>query len=569
MTKIEEAENYLNKAEEAEKTKDYDAAKINYEKTIELTDKYYSSSGFHFSVLRNEDSNEEIQEYTTSNESEFPLADVYLRYAYLLADKFNEYENAKDYAEKTIELDTDNQFVYYQLAMLFAEQFKDYEKAKEFCEKAIELNSNFTDAYYYLALLSRELNENEKAKQYFAKYTELTKVPEIDYVKKYSKKIKAVNSVSIKDYFSIKDIEIENLKDKKEIYFLGENGDGKTILLQAIYFSFQQYYIKNYADKALVGEATEALSQNKELILKATDSNDTEFNFWDLSFAENIFAYGVNRSRTQGKKDKYNFMTLFSNEIELNDPIEWLKDLDHYEKSGDFSQIPLVEAIKILKDILDNNVEIEVSHKGVKFIERGTNLNFEQLSDGYKNVLIWVSDLIVKLSGTQIGAKKSDDFEGVVLIDEIDLHLHPKWCYSIVKKLRTWFPKIQWLITTHSPDVIRGAGENSVFYKLYKDIDKKTGNKIVKISEPYEISEFQDSMLNVIATSPLFDLPHARMENYRNGNLETDNDYWYAKIHSQVRNDIKEMKIAGKIHLSKKDINFMIKKAVEKYSQDD
>jgi hypothetical protein len=76
-------------------------------------------------------------------------------------------------------------------------------------------------------------------------------------------------------------------------------------------------------------------------------------------------------------------------------------------------------------------------------------------------------------------------------------------------------------------------------------------------------------MLNVVSTSPLFDLPHARMASYDDGNLETDSDYYYAKIHKQVRNDIKEMKEAGKISLTKSNIDSIINSAIKKFSDEE
>ncbi len=535
MNNIEKAKQFYNKAIDFYKNKDYDNAKLYYEKAIEINPKF--------------------------SKAYFSLASLY-------DINFKKYNIAKKNYEKAIEINPKYSKAYYNLAILLKNHFQDYENAKENYEKAIELNPNFKEAYYNLAsLLKNKLSDEKKAMQYFAKYTELTKQDDKNYIKYASTKIKTINSISIENYFSIKNIKLENLKDKKEIYFLGENGDGKTILLQSIFFAFQQHYLNNYAHKDLVGKAIETLSRNKNLRLIATDSNKKEFNYFNISFAENIFAYGVNRNKIKGlKKDNYNFMTLFSNEIELQNPVNWFVKLYNFEREKDYRLIPLENAINVFKEILEQKVEIKVNYEKVEFIEKGTPIKFHELSDGYKSVLIWVADLIMKLSKNQPNAKTTKDFEGIVLIDEIDLHLHPRWAYSIVGKLRKWFPEIQWFITTHSPDVIRGAGSKSVFYKLYKEFDDKINKQIVKVSEPYSIEEFKNAMSNIITTSPLFDLPHARMKTYENGNLETDNDYYYAKIHKQVRADIKLMKKEGKIHISKEEIDMMIKNAIEKYS---
>ena len=85
----------------------------------------------------------------------------------------------------------------------------------------------------------------------------------------------------------------------------------------------------------------------------------------------------------------------------------------------------------------------------------GTALEIGQLSDGERGVLALVLDLARRLS--QANPSLNDPLsEGhaVVLIDEIDLHLHPTWQRQIVHKLKTTFPKCQFIATTHSPQVI-------------------------------------------------------------------------------------------------------------------
>ncbi len=99
-------------------------------------------------------------------------------------------------------------------------------------------------------------------------------------------------------------------------------------------------------------------------------------------------------------------MTLFNNETNLNEPVELFIKLYNYERENDTSLIPLKNAIQIFHDILNENVEIKVNHKGVEFIEFGTSLEFHQLSDGYQSVLIWTADLITKLSKIQTNAQK-------------------------------------------------------------------------------------------------------------------------------------------------------------------
>lgn len=92
----------------------------------------------------------------------------------------------------------------------------------------------------------------------------------------------------------------------------------------------------------------------------------------------------------------------------------------------------------------------------------GTELNVLQLSDGERCMLALVGDLARRLS--LLNTKRDDPLfgEGVVLIDEIDLHLHPKWQRTVVASLERTFPNCQFIITTHSPQVIGELNPESV-----------------------------------------------------------------------------------------------------------
>lgn len=85
----------------------------------------------------------------------------------------------------------------------------------------------------------------------------------------------------------------------------------------------------------------------------------------------------------------------------------------------------------------------------------GITLTLGQLSDGERGVLALVLDLTRRLAGANPElADPARDSEAVVLIDELDLHLHPRWQRSIVGKLERTFPKCQFIATTHSPQII-------------------------------------------------------------------------------------------------------------------
>lgn len=81
---------------------------------------------------------------------------------------------------------------------------------------------------------------------------------------------------------------------------------------------------------------------------------------------------------------------------------------------------------------------------------------FHELSDGFRNTMSLVTDIAYRMA--VLNPQLLDDViaktPGVIIIDEIDQHLHPKWQKSILKSLTRIFPKVQFIVTTHSPSVI-------------------------------------------------------------------------------------------------------------------
>lgn len=79
-----------------------------------------------------------------------------------------------------------------------------------------------------------------------------------------------------------------------------------------------------------------------------------------------------------------------------------------------------------------------------------------QLSDGYKSTISLIADIAYRMAvlNPQLGSSVLEETHGVVLIDEIDLHLHPEWQHTVISDLRRIFPKVQFIVSTHAPAVI-------------------------------------------------------------------------------------------------------------------
>lgn len=115
-----------------------------------------------------------------------------------------------------------------------------------------------------------------------------------------------------------------------------------------------------------------------------------------------------------------------------------------------------------------NNIHIRRNPLRMVVEKEGKNINVNQLSDGEKIYLALIGDLCHRLVLANPTLDNPLQGEGIVLIDEIDLHLHPEWQGSFAKKLPMVFPNIQFIVTTHSPHVLNHI-ESYLIRKLEND----------------------------------------------------------------------------------------------------
>ena len=88
----------------------------------------------------------------------------------------------------------------------------------------------------------------------------------------------------------------------------------------------------------------------------------------------------------------------------------------------------------------------------------------DEMSDGYKNTLSMIGDIAYRMAvlNPMLGDKVLEETSGVVVIDEIDLHLHPQWQQTIISDLNTIFPKIQFIVSSHAPAVINSVAKEQI-----------------------------------------------------------------------------------------------------------
>ncbi len=273
-------------------------------------------------------------------------------------------------------------------------------------------------------------------------------------------------------------------------------------------FSSKLSFIKSVAFSRLDNMSPESYTDKREydvLCNKQTlDKDDEAFVAVDKNIRLFYAAYGPFRRFTGGNADKEKIfktnpnlgavLSIFGEDVALPEALSYLISLYTQNLENKDKHKPLDKTLDYIKKfineakLLPHNAQIEdVELSGVYFKDsNGNRVNMLQMSDGFRSVLSLTLDLIrqlVRVYGTEKvfeNIAKEDyfiDCEGVVLIDEVDAHLHPTWQVEIGKWLTKYFPKIQFIVTTHSPLVCRAA-ENGSIWRLASPNSEQTTGKI-------------------------------------------------------------------------------------------
>lgn len=181
-------------------------------------------------------------------------------------------------------------------------------------------------------------------------------------------------------------------------------------------------------------------------------------------------------------------LSVFGEDVALTECLEWLRDLK-YKKLENHPEGNLLDDIEkfVNQDgFLPHQARLlNISSSGVEFIDgNGCQIPVEDLSDGYRSILSMTFELIRQLVRTYGPNKIFDPKDptkiiapGVVLIDEVDAHLHPTWQRKIGLWFRQHFPKLQFIVTTHSPLVCQAADVGTV-YRLPRPGSDEQGGMI-------------------------------------------------------------------------------------------
>jgi len=151
-----------------------------------------------------------------------------------------------------------------------------------------------------------------------------------------------------------------------------------------------------------------------------------------------------------------------------------LEDLENEERrdNSDYRNRQLEAVREAIYSLLEgfSNLRVRRSPLRMTVTKQGQELIINQLSDGEKGLLAMVGDLARRLAIANPSLPKPLQGSGVVLIDEIELHLHPKWQREIIPALTRTFPNCQFIVTTHSPQVLSQVKPDSIYILEQTDV---------------------------------------------------------------------------------------------------
>lgn len=267
----------------------------------------------------------------------------------------------------------------------------------------------------------------------------------------------------------------------KHLILTGKNGSGKTSVIEAL---------ARYLDKNFTGERENAFRNcQKELDIKLNNKIESIPELADkyhyiLAYydAARVFQAEQPRQIEKVKLEDYYGLTDFPRK----EFVKYLLDLKMTEalarnnnktEKADEIQTWFAKLEQLLKQIFDDKtVELEFDEETFEFhiLQHGKEpFDFNTLSSGYQAVLDIILDIIMRM---QNQTQRSFDFNlpGIVLIDEIETHLHLELQKNIMPFLTTIFPNIQFIVTSHSPFILNSI-RNVVIYDLEKNLLVENG----------------------------------------------------------------------------------------------
>jgi hypothetical protein len=340
------------------------------------------------------------------------------------------------------------------------------------------------------------------------------------------------------------DLTDQDGKWRKWTIVLGDNGTGKTSLLQ-LFAAIESAPVK-YTDNESVFFARGFSSFINQLKVPFDAENNTQGSagFYIASIKNNpygggmphlhlnfdsnyqsgsgtsglvedaykelkCYGYGANRfmsSNALTESQSTNSETLFNDDAKLINAEEWFLQLDYAaSKESDVKAFAVRKReqvrqilLDILPDIEDIRVTAPTKNNLRQTVELKTPYNWvtiHQLSLGYRTMVAWMVDLASRLFDRYPDSDNPLAEPAIVLIDEIDLHLHPKWQRKIFNYLDEKFPATQFIVSAHSPLVVQSAPSDANIVLLKREGDHVVIDQDIKSVRSWRLDQILSSDL--------------------------------------------------------------------------
>lgn len=286
--------------------------------------------------------------------------------------------------------------------------------------------------------------------------------------------------------------------------------------------NFRQQYLGEYE---VLEEETDESEGEQEPVLVLNDNNMPIYATYSVNrYVIDRFDKMEKDKALPGKMEA--LRDIFNPTINFRLFFEWFRGRQEYENSrkvedDSFKDTQLSAVRQAVLNILDNDfsdIKIRISDEDAQMIavKHGTELSIAQLSEGEKCVLAMTGDLARKLAIANPKRKNPLEGSGVVLIDEVDLHLHPTWQGRIMPLMMKTFPNIQFIVTTHSPKILGEIADEADIFEVYEEggnIEIRKRPSMSGWDVNYIMQEFMHTNILNQKTERLIDLMYEHIDN--------------------------------------------------------
>lgn len=362
----------------------------------------------------------------------------------------------------------------------------------------------------------------------------------------------AIKKLIIKNYKSIEDAEIDFSRHINVL--IGENGAGKSSVLEAIaiLFSWMNSRLRSNTAKGMHIDTKDITFGKSSVELQVVLDNDEQTS-WSLvksnartgresaksdlselnalvakvlsdqAMSEHLPAfvsfYDVHRSLVQVPAKLHMPKSKATEELygaeavqgtDFNSFFKWYKaredeenELIRFEGAQTSRDLDIVrEAISRFFPQYSNLRMRRTSPKGLTIEKNGCQIFLNKLSDGEKCYISLIADIARKMAVydryfKNAGLSDPLSVPAIVVIDEVELHLHPKWQLEILPKLKSVFPNTQFIVSTHSPHIVVNVDTHQDNLVVMK------GGRAVVSSDPVYGRQVQDLLLELFGMSTL------------------------------------------------------------------